>query len=729
MRKSLLQSLARLLYASAYLFVVCVLTCASVEGRGWTRVRSENFVVISNAGEGTARQAAARLEELRAIFARLEARDEFDVSIPVTVIFFQNAGDYEFFKPTYRGDLRRDVAGYFQFSPDVNYITLSQNVGGGRDPLSVLAHEYVHALVRNNYAGAPVWFNEGLAQYYSELELTEDGRRVRLGGELSHRLDALARERLLPLKTLLSADVYSAHYQQHDRHELFYAQSWAFVHYLLSDASGERQAQLARYLELAGEGMPVEESFREAFKVGFGRMEGALSVYVRAARYGVRSELFHAPVPASVPVESRPLTEAGAQAALGDLLLHTYRPEDAEEYLARALKLDANLGAAHASLGLLRLQQNRLGEAREHLERAVSVAPENYLAHFYYADLLLREGLETEKTVTGYAATTRLIRAELKRAIELAPNFLEAYALLGRVDLERSPRVEETFALLGHAARLAPRRPEFKLLLAQLHARRGEFERARLMLDALARDRRSAQTRAEARTLLEKLATSEELAAAQRRAQLITNAANTLTNAANTLASGGGDVRGAAATGGGAATSSVAGASQGKEDAGTSQGKEDAARVSTANGANGGAGAGAASATPGTTPREGEAAITTTATEEDAQPCDMPQPGPQFKPLRFEGRQVCGQLVSVECEDAAGVTLLVETPQGILKLRSPALNRIRFVSYTADVRGRIECGLRTRTNPVLVTYRPPPDARMADGEVIAVEFVPPDWVH
>ncbi|HZH31847.1 MAG TPA: tetratricopeptide repeat protein [Pyrinomonadaceae bacterium] len=732
MRKSILQRFARLLCACVYLFVISVLTCASAEGRGWTRVRSENFVVVSNAGEGAARQAAVRLEELRATFARLGAQDEFDVSIPVTVIFFQNAGDYEFFKPMYRGDLRRDVAGYFQFSPDVNYITLSQNVGGGRDPLSVLSHEYVHALVRNNYAGAPIWFNEGLAQYYSEFELSADRRRVRLGRELTHRLDALGRERLLPLKTLLSADVYSAHYQQHDRHELFYAQSWAFVHYLLSDASGARQAQLARYLELAGNGTPVEESFREAFKVDFGQMEGALAAYVRAARYGVRSELFNAPVPAGVPAESSPLSEAETQAALGDLLLHTNRTEDAEEYLARALKLDANLGAAHASLGLLRLQQNRLGEAREHLERAVSLAPENYLAHFYYADLLLREGLETEKTVTGYAATTRLIRAELKRAIELAPNFLEAYALLGRVDLERSPRVEETFALLGHAASVAPRRSEFKLLLAQLHARRAEFDRARRILELLARDRRSAQTRAQARTLLEKLATSEELAAAQRRAQLIAPAAaaNTLTPAAaNTVTAGEGDVRGAA--GGSAATSSAAGGGTATLNAaggsGASPGKEDAARVSTGNGANGGASAGAASATPGTPPREGEAAIT--ATEEEAQPCDMPQPGPQFKPLRFEGRQVCGQLVSVECEDAAGVTLLVETPQGILKLRSPALNRIRFVSYTTDVRGRIECGLRTRSNPVLVTYRPPPDARLADGEVIAVEFVPPDWVH
>ncbi|HEX8459755.1 MAG TPA: tetratricopeptide repeat protein [Pyrinomonadaceae bacterium] len=694
------QSLSRSLWAVVCLVAASLLLTTTAEARGWTSVRSENFVVHTNAGEGEAQTAIARLEEFRAIFARLEAQEEggFDVSFPLTVILFQNSGDYQFFKPTYGGDLRRDVAGYFQFSPDVNYITLSLNVGGGRDPLSVLFHEYVHAVVRNNYAGAPVWFNEGLAQYYSEFALSADRRRVRLGYPLAHRLDALSHGQLLSLKTLLSADSYSAHYQEHDKHALFYAQSWALVHYLLSDASGARQAQLARYLELASTGASVEASFREAFKVGFGAMEGALSAYVRAARYPERTETFDAPLPVAVKTESRALTDAEAQAALGDLLLHTNRTDDAEEYFARALRLDADTAAARTSLGLLRLQQNRFAEARTHLESALRLAPENHLTHFYYADLLRREGLETEKTVAGYAATTRLIRAELKRAIELAPNFLEAYALLGRVDIERSPRLEETFALVGHAARLAPRRQEFKLLLAELHARRAEFDRARQMLEPLARDRRSAQTRAEAQTLLEKVETSEEQSVAQRRAQTIAPA------------------DASAPAGDGTTPPSH---SANKETAASSSSQVSAASLSHNETA--------ASTSPSTSPTTSPP----TAAAEDAPslPCDMPQPGPQFKPLRFDGQQACGQLVSIECEDAAGVLLLVETAQGILKLRSPTLNRIRFVSYTADVRGRVECGLRAESNPILVTYRPPKDARIADGEVVAVEFVPLDWVH
>lgn len=651
--------------------VLC--TRAEAAGNNWRRVRSENFVVISNASDREARQGAARLEELRAIFSRLQGQDSFDVCLPVTVILFQNDGDYEFFKPMYRGDLRREVAGYFLFSPDINYITLSLEVERRRDPHSVLFHEYVHALVRNNYAGAPLWLNEGLAQYYSGFELSKDRRRVNLGRQLTHRLDSLARDEFLPLETLLSVESSSSHYQQHDLHPAFYAQSWALVHYLLNDAGGALQAQLARYLELVGAGKTVEESFREAFKVDFKHMESELRAYVRAARYMERSETFAEPVPhGDAKLESRALTDAEVQAALGDLLLHAGRADDAEEYLTRALKWDANLAAAHSSLGLLRLKQDRLSEAKAHLERAINVEPENYLAHFYYADVLRREGLDTELTVTGYAATTRLIRAELKRVIELAPNFLEAYALIGLIDLERSPQVEETFALLKRAAALAPKRQEFNLLLAQLHLRLEAFARARQILEPLARDPRSARTRAEAQALLERVAANEALAALQRKAQSYVpgGALKVETNAVATNGS-------------------------------------------------------AADAKP-----EGDGDDVVTPPVAETLPCDMPQPGPQFKPLRFDGQQACGQLVSIECEDAGGVTLLVETPERTLKLRSHALNRIRFVSYTADVRGRVECGLRTRANPVLVTYRLSKDARTsADGEVVAVEFVPPDWVH
>jgi hypothetical protein len=112
------------------------------------------------------------------------------------------------------------------------------------------------------------------------------------------------------------------------------------------------------------------------------------------------------------------------------------------------------------------------------------------------------------------------------------------------------------------------------------------------------------------------------------------------------------------------------------------------------------------------------------------QPCDMPAAGLQHKRLRFSGEQVCGRLTLIECEDGA-VVLHVEAAGRALRLTAEALNRVRFITYTAAVKtGQLTCGPRELAAPVLVTYRPRRDARSAfDGEVEAVEFIPEDWKH
>jgi len=110
------------------------------------------------------------------------------------------------------------------------------------------------------------------------------------------------------------------------------------------------------------------------------------------------------------------------------------------------------------------------------------------------------------------------------------------------------------------------------------------------------------------------------------------------------------------------------------------------------------------------------------------QPCDMPEPGPYHKRLRFKGEQACGRLVEIECGDSS-VTFVVESGERLLRLRADSFGRVRFVSYTSDVRGQLTCGPRSPAPPVLVTYRPPrPDSTdEGDGDALAFEFIPPDW--
>ena len=456
---------------------------ASAGAGGWAEVRSPNFRVVGHAGARELEALASRLEEFRGVLRRLLPKEYFAAEGPTVVVLFADDDEYTPFKPQHGGHPDRLVAGHFQPSRDVNYISLSAR---GPDTAPVLFHEYVHSLVRNKFGRPPLWLDEGMSDYYSSFEPEAGGRWVRVGGLLERRAAHLRGPAPLPIVELLSADRFSPRYNDHEARLAFYAQSWALVHYLLSDASGERGRQLSKYVELTGGGVAVEEAVRQAFGVEPSTLGWRLYAYMRDGRYEGRLEALPEP-PAAAP-QGRQLSEAEAKARLGDLLLRAGRLGEAKEYLLGALALDASLAAAKVSLGLLLLQEGDVEGAKARLEEAVAADPQDHLAHYYYAGLLREEGPEAQSTVRGYAERTALIRSELRKAIELAPGFLNAYGLLVLTDVERNPELGEAAELLEQIRARAPERREFKLLLAKLRLREEKFDAARGLLRALADD-------------------------------------------------------------------------------------------------------------------------------------------------------------------------------------------------------------------------------------------------
>jgi hypothetical protein len=166
-------------------------------------------------------------------------------------------------------------------------------------------------------------------------------------------------------------------------------------------------------------------------------------------------------------------------------LLHSYRA-DCETYLQKALSLDPDLAMANASLGMLRVRQGKSDEARKSLERAVTASSQNYLIHYYYAYALSREGNRDMETVMGFAPeTATIMRSELKRAIELRPDFPESYSLLAFVNLVTNNELDETIQLLMGALAGSPGSNELVFMLAQLQMRKEDFKAARQLIDKL----------------------------------------------------------------------------------------------------------------------------------------------------------------------------------------------------------------------------------------------------
>jgi tetratricopeptide (TPR) repeat protein len=476
-------------------------TCAAVAGDDWASVRSPHFLLVGNAGEQEIRQVAMWLELFHDAFSRSLAKPRVDSPVPTTVIVFKNDSVYRPFKPLYQGR-PADVAGYFQPGPDVNYITFSSE-SGGRGQFATAFHEYVHLHIKDNVPEAPLWLNEGLAEYYSTFSISQG--EVAFGAPITHYLRLLRESEWLPLQTLVAVDQGSPHYNERQKSGVFYAESWALTHYLMLSDNGRRRPQLARLLNLLSAGVTPEVSFRQAFQADYATVEREVREYIGRTDLPIQRSSSDSRLESYADLRSAPVSDAEAQFYLGGLLAHIDRPRDAEADLQQAVALDPNLSRAHAALGLLRVRQGRLAEAKRHLQQAAADS-QSHLVHYYYAYCLSREGMGGDDSVKGYSpGQAQLIRAELRKAISLAPDFAESYYLLGFINLVTGEELEQAVALLKRAQSLAPRREEFAFVLAQVYVKQQDFNEASRILSRLARSADS-QVRTQAQTLLDRIA-------------------------------------------------------------------------------------------------------------------------------------------------------------------------------------------------------------------------------
>jgi tetratricopeptide (TPR) repeat protein len=74
--------------------------------------------------------------------------------------------------------------------------------------------------------------------------------RVIVGRPAPWNLKLLQRTSALPMEKLLAVDQSSPEYNERDRTSIFYAQSWALVHYLMHGDKGVHRRRLAAYLDL-----------------------------------------------------------------------------------------------------------------------------------------------------------------------------------------------------------------------------------------------------------------------------------------------------------------------------------------------------------------------------------------------------------------------------------------------------------------------------------------------
>jgi predicted Zn-dependent protease len=642
---------------------------AAVAKDTWTSVRTQNFFLVGNASEKEIRQVATRLEQFRDVFTKLFTNVKFNTPVPTTVVVFRHDDAYKPFKPVVDGKVS-EVAGYFQPGDDVNYITLTPDRGGGAEnPYGTIYHEYTHLLVNNSLGAgeAPAWFNEGLAEYYSTFAI-EDDRKVHLGRLIDYHIFRLREQKMIPLAQLFDVTQYSLQRNKHDVRSLFYAESWALMHYLILGNDGKRLPQLGEFLALTKKGVPTAEAFGRAFQTDTATMEKELQKYVRANTFMSRVTTFPRRLEFDSQMQAAPLAEPQADAYLGDLLLHINRPDDAATRLQHALDLDPANVMARTSLGMARFRQKRDAEAIAHLREAAAAGANNYLAHYYYAYALSRQGAVEGGLMPGYPPDRAgEMRASLRKAISLRPDFPESYHLLAWVNLVTGENIAEGVQLIRQAVALAPGNQHYALVLAQLYLRQDKIEEARRTAELLAREGTDPGLRATAQNVLASINNYEDQLRKYKAAQEAYERG------------GGGEPRLLV---------------RDREK-------------------------GAADKTPAG-PRKSD--------DEQVAEALAQAIGDALRKSQAGETRVRALLTRIECGPKGQLVFVLKAGERTLRLTAAGFEGLHLVNFSQEADSQLTCGARKIETPSVVTYRPAADARAkTDGALVALEFVPANF--
>lgn len=139
--------------------------------------------------------------------------------------------------------------------------------------LAVVRHEATHVIVAGLYGYSPVWFNEGLAEYFEYMQISGQLRQVQpVLHHLTHlreRLSAGGLPSLQQYVQLKPAQWYGGDLREH------YALAWSLVYFLMSNSEGKQLLQkiMAQLAENYCWQFSSDQFIEENYPGGFAALE------------------------------------------------------------------------------------------------------------------------------------------------------------------------------------------------------------------------------------------------------------------------------------------------------------------------------------------------------------------------------------------------------------------------------------------------------------------------
>jgi tetratricopeptide (TPR) repeat protein len=492
--------------ALSLLLVLIAAAYASDEPK-WLRTSSAHFVVLSDAPIPKGEQIVLRLEQMRSVLGHQLMKSKLHLSLPLDIIGVKSDDEYIQIAPIRDG---RPVSstGFFLHGDDRNYIVL--NLADDKSWQTV-TRDFFHLFLIYNYPPTPSWFDEGLVEYLSSLQLSDE--EGMMGADPGPYLAILNSQPWIPLTELFATKLDP----KKPTKPIFRAEAWMVMHYIISQ---DKMSETGSYFGLVmGQGEPIDQAITKAYGAAPAQLEHTIKEYSRSLAT-VKSTPPIAEkktnILPTVPGATRfspglskgdigssykevPFSEARALVDEMMLRLPEHRDGALKELNDLIDGLKSENPIEHHALGWLFLEQGKTNDAVEEFGKAFALDLHDPWSHYYMARMKYRAAVESGDRIEGLAS----MLIDLRTVIDWNADFAEAYNMLGvaRVD---GGGVNSAVDAVKRAVELSPRNETYLLNMAVAQTAAKQWDAATTLLTKL-KASENAKIAADAKAYLDEL--------------------------------------------------------------------------------------------------------------------------------------------------------------------------------------------------------------------------------
>ena len=437
----------------AFLCLCLVNPAASAEAT-WTEVRSPHFRVLTDGSVSQGREVAKEFEQMRYVFVLLLEKAEIESGAPLTIVAAKDEATFKKLEPQTWKTSGGRIAGEFHRGWEKQFAIIRLDTWGDFNQV-VAYHEYTHSVLHANAHWLPTWLDEGMAEFYAYTRF--QGDKIYIGAP-SRRQRELKTHHLIPVATMLDVNGRSPYYRDEDKVQVFYAESWAMVHYMIFGPNMGNGSKLTAFYRLLQDRTPQDKAFQQIFG-DLKPFEEGLDKYL--SRFTFSAGILP-PDPGLDPksFETHKLSEAETDYQLGCYLIGSRNREEGRTLIVKSLDLDPKLAGAHEELGFLNFDMGTDADAVAEWKKAVLLDPTLTRSQFA---LIMSDPLLREQSAEQLKAT----RARLQHVTELGPKFAPPYVELALLEW-RAGLLQAAYKDAHSAETLEPWRAGYHLLTAQI---------------------------------------------------------------------------------------------------------------------------------------------------------------------------------------------------------------------------------------------------------------------